>query len=383
MKEKNTVNQDSNIPWLDGLRGFAALWVLASHVQILSGLNGVKILSWGALAVDLFMILSGFLMAFHYLERQAKEPWTSRTTILKFWLRRFFRIAPLFYILLIISFLLGPWLGECRTVIASHWPATATSSLRYEDNSLFNFFIHISFIFGVLPEYSFRSPLPDWSIGLEMQFYLAFPFIMLLIAKWGPVVTTVLLLLICFCFKLLFPDFFHAFSMPAFLMIKLQVFLIGIWIAYSRWQGKMSFGLVISLVIGLIWVLIERNDQSLGRLVLIVVMFYLLDKDSLPATKLSRSLVKYLRMGLSTKIGIFFGEASYASYLLHLLIVIPLAAFLTTVPFYMHLNGVMRFFVCLITAAIPVYFFAWLLYLYVEKPGIKLGKKLISYLYRT
>jgi peptidoglycan/LPS O-acetylase OafA/YrhL len=68
---------------------------------------------------------------------------------------------------------------------------------------------------------------------------------------------------------------------------------------------------------------------------------------------------------------------------LHLLIVIPFAAFLTTIPFYMHLDGVMRFFVCLLAAIIPVYFLAWLLYCYVEKPGIRLGKKLISYLFKT
>jgi peptidoglycan/LPS O-acetylase OafA/YrhL len=60
-------SNEDHLPWLDGLRGLAALWVLISHVQILSGMKYVPVLSWGGLAVDLFMILSGFLMAHHYL----------------------------------------------------------------------------------------------------------------------------------------------------------------------------------------------------------------------------------------------------------------------------------------------------------------------------
>src|SRR3569832_20408 len=110
-----------HLPWLDGLRGFAALWVLASHVQILSGMHAVPVLSWGGLAVDLFMLLSGFLMAHHYVLRREREPWEDRSTFLIFWLRRFFRIAPLYYVLLVIALGLGPWLGEAREMIAQVW----------------------------------------------------------------------------------------------------------------------------------------------------------------------------------------------------------------------------------------------------------------------
>ena len=99
-------NNTDHLPWLDGLRGFAALWVLVSHAQILSGMRGIPVLSWGELAVDLFMLLSGFLMAHHYVLRQEKEPWDAKATFYTFWLRRFFRIAPLYYFLLFFALLL-------------------------------------------------------------------------------------------------------------------------------------------------------------------------------------------------------------------------------------------------------------------------------------
>ena len=113
------------------------------------------------------------------------DPWTAPATWRAFWLRRFFRIAPAYYLLLIVALLIGPWLGECRTLIAGPFPGTTTPIERYTDASFANIAAHVSFVFGALPAYAFRTPLPDWSIGLEMQFYAVFPFLMLLIGVRG------------------------------------------------------------------------------------------------------------------------------------------------------------------------------------------------------
>ena len=129
---------DSHVPWLDGLRGIAAFWVVVSHVQILTGLRYVAVLSWGDLAVDLFMILSGFLMANHYIQRRATEPWDQTRTAVRFWVRRFFRIAPLYYALLATAMLLGPTLGEYRTAISDVWTQAATPLDRYNNQTLAN-----------------------------------------------------------------------------------------------------------------------------------------------------------------------------------------------------------------------------------------------------
>lgn len=368
----------NHLPWLDGLRGIAAVWVLLSHLQILSGMRYLPVLSWGGLAVDLFMMLSGFLMAHHYIERKQNEPWHAKKTIVLFWVRRFFRIAPLFYLLLMMAFLIGPWLGECRLTIASIWPSTATPSARYNDNSLINLFTHMSFVFGILPDWAFRSPLPDWSIGLEMQFYLAFPFIMLSMAHVGPIKTSCLIILLCLGFRYFCSDLYHAFQMPSFLLIKLYVFLLGIWIAYSRSQGSMKQGFMVAIGIAFVWLVIERDQVALARIFLIMLMFYMMDNGTMPFSLQLNHLVLKTRKLLSHRVSVFLGDTSYAVYLLHLLIVLPIAAWLVTFPDYLMLPGGLRFLLCLVISLPLIYAGAWLLFNNVEKNGITLGKQLIK-----
>jgi len=77
---------------LDGLRGIAALWVLIGHAMLLTGWH-LPLIGDPDLGVDLFIMLSGFLMVFHYQLRQEKEPWSEISTWSNFWTRRFFRIS--------------------------------------------------------------------------------------------------------------------------------------------------------------------------------------------------------------------------------------------------------------------------------------------------
>ena len=63
----------SRVEGLDGLRALAAIWVLVGHCLLLTGWR-VPILGEPDLGVDLFIMLSGFLMVFHYQLRQDKEP---------------------------------------------------------------------------------------------------------------------------------------------------------------------------------------------------------------------------------------------------------------------------------------------------------------------
>lgn len=71
--------QGYRIACLDGLRGLAALWVLIGHAHILTGFR-VPIIGDPDLGVDLFVMLSGFLMVFHYQLRRKKEPWEAPST---------------------------------------------------------------------------------------------------------------------------------------------------------------------------------------------------------------------------------------------------------------------------------------------------------------
>jgi peptidoglycan/LPS O-acetylase OafA/YrhL len=374
----NQTRTSDHLPWLDGLRGCAAVWVLLSHIQILTGLKSYPILSWGSLAVDLFMILSGFLMAHHYMQRRVDKPWDSSKTISDFWIRRFFRIAPLYYVLLVIALLLGPLLGEYRSAIALVWPDTATPTERYYDQSFVNILSHMTFIFGLLPYFSFRSPLPDWSIGLEMQFYLVFPVIMFAILRIGSIKASLLVITLCVVTQSLFPQFFLQFPMPSFLPIKFYVFMIGIWIAISRDQKTMRTGFVISLSLVVIWVFFEKSQISVARVLLVISMFYLMNNGTLPSSVLLESGIAGIRNILSSRVSKFLGDTSYAVYLLHLIVLLPLVGEMTRLPEYQILAPGYRFLSCLIISIPIIYSLSWLLFNFVEKNGIKAGKAVLQ-----
>lgn len=367
----------AHVAWLDGLRGIAAFWVLASHVQILSGMRWVPVLSWGALAVDVFMMLSGFLMAHLALSRLATEPWSHATTWTHFWTRRFFRIAPLYYVLLILALMLGPFLGDMRELIAAQWPQTATSPHRYLDQSLGNALLHLSFIFGALPDYAFRTALPDWSIGLEMQFYLAFPLLFWLAGRITPIRAGLLGIGISATVLWFFPDYIARFEMPAFLPMKLAVFMFGMWIAFGRHESKMRPYLLASVVIALALCVLERGAQSVFRLALVVGMFYLMNDGSLPWPSPLANAVMRLREVLSSNFARFLGDTSFGVYLIHLLILLPVAGLLTHSTFYLGLPAIARFVLCLVCTALPAYSLAGLLHRWVEQPGIRLGSNLL------
>lgn len=67
---------------LEGLRGLASLWVVLGHICILTRFQ-IPILSDPAIGVDLFILLSGYLMAKNHVERKEQEPWNDSSTFKK------------------------------------------------------------------------------------------------------------------------------------------------------------------------------------------------------------------------------------------------------------------------------------------------------------
>jgi peptidoglycan/LPS O-acetylase OafA/YrhL len=362
-----------HVPYLNGLRGAASIWVFFSHILLLCG-TYIPIISWGGLAVDLFMMLSGYLMTHHYLLRQSREPWDHGSTWLAFWIRRIFRIAPLYYFLLFASLWMGPWLGQHREAIGEIWQASTAGNFRYTDMSMANVLAHASFAFGAMPQFATRTPLPDWSIGLEMQFYLAFPVLMLGFWRFGPFRTGVALVTVCLLLWWQFAGFFDRFEHPSFLPIKLYVFFIGMWVALSRANGSMKRALLVSLLVAGVFSVCERTYVSAVRVLLVAAFFYLMNNATLPTTNLVDRIIERLRFFLSTSIGTFLGNTAYGVYLVHLLVVIPVAGTLSLHPSYVGANGVLRFSICLLLTAPIVYSLAWVVYRSIELPGILIGK---------
>lgn len=364
-------------PELEGLRGLASLWVLLGHICLLVQCR-IPLLYDPGMGVDLFILLSGYLMAKNYQERREKEPWNSPDTFRKFWLRRFFRIAPLYYLLLVVALIFGSWFGEMRDIIASAWPTTATASSRYADHSAMNIFSHLTFIFGLLPAWSFRTVLPDWSIGLEMQFYLLFPFIMLLVMRYGFAVSATLLMVVCLAARWLFPDYFNAFPMPSMILIKLPLFLAGMLISHAVMQNNLRYCALALLAPVIAWQMhiAETHLRLLAECVMITGMTLLLWQPD--EENRLRRITATPRKLLTCRFSLFLGDVSYSVYLLHLMIVLPTIGLLVRYTGFAHQPPLIRFLIVTSIALPAVWLIAVALYHKVEKRGIALGKQLLS-----
>ena len=361
---------------LDGLRGIAALWVLVGHCAILTGLS-LPVLDKPDLGVDLFMMLSGFLMVFHYQLRAKDEPWSEPGTWIKFWARRYFRIAPLYYILLGLAFALGPAILAWHTVIDHFLRLKPYAPEIYIDGSLTNIAAHLSFLFGLLPAYSVRTPLPDWSLGLEMQFYAVFPALMLSTRKLGWVRTVIFTALTAAVITHATWHFSTRFPMPSFLPFKIDIFLAGMLLAESCREGRRTAAIYFALALVLAYQPFE-GEGSLERLAvreIMVVMFFLLVLNGLLPARLGNCARKIAAV-LSNNPFRWLGEISYSTYLLHLPIMSPVIAFII-LRWGHNISASARFIMAVLTVSAIVYPLSWLTYKIIETPGQAAGRAIL------
>uniref|UniRef100_A8GE29 Acyltransferase 3 n=1 Tax=Serratia proteamaculans (strain 568) TaxID=399741 RepID=A8GE29_SERP5 len=364
-------------PELDGLRGYASLWVVLGHICNLTNFN-MPILRTPSIGVDVFILLSGYLMAKNYTERQHFEPWDSPKTITSFWLRRFFRIAPLFYILLIVAVFFGDTFGYYRELISSVWIDAQADTDKYGDTSFSNLLTHISFMFGFLPYFSARTAIPDWSIGLEMQYYAIFPFLMLLIMKFGYMRSSVVLMASCVAVAYMAPEYFSSFPRPSMIIFKLPMFLAGMLIYKAVSDNKNHYVIIAMLAPLFSWFM----GYFISRGLVVIEVFLIIGLAALLIKHGENSIVnRFAILGksfLSTRLSRFLGEVSYSVYLLHLMIVIPTIGILVQYSWFVDLPSALRFLLVTATVLPVTYALSTLLFKYVEEKGIVLGKKLIK-----
>ncbi|WP_213981320.1 acyltransferase [Sphingomonas sp. dw_22] len=356
---------------LDGLRGLAALWVLLGHAMILTGFR-LPVMSRPDLGVDLFILLSGFLMVFQYRLRAEFEDWRRPAIWTAFWVRRFFRIAPLFYVLLAAALIAGPAIYADRVAIDSFLGQALQPPERYLDHGPANIAAHLSFVFGLLPAYAYRTPLPDWSLGLEMQFYAVFPFLVLLGRRigwaWGA-------LAIGACGALIAVMANRAglhFPMPAFLPLKLHLFLCGMLIAadHGGQRGRLLLHLGVAMLLAILPIGGATDMLHLAVRELIVLTFF-----GLIHLRTTGAVGAISRV-LGSKPFHWLGELSYGTYLLHLLILQPVAAWAIG-QFGRDIGAPARFALVVGIVAPITYGIAFMTYRLVELPGQALGKALL------
>ena len=368
------------LAFLDGLRGIASLWVLVGHAMFLTGYK-MMILAEPDMAVELFIIISGFLMTYHYQAREAREPWMAPDTWKTFWVRRFFRIAPLYFVCLALAIYFGPDLWQARLDAASIMPGGVAEQARYADRyldqSLTNILMHVSFVFGATWTHNFRTALPDWSIGLEMQYYLVFPFLMIAVLKLGRVVGMALLVGVMALAGTWLDRSGFVIGAYSMLPMKFHLFAAGMLMAMtlkvdSKWRWLLIFGAIAVIFVPLGG---GRSAMHRGIKIGIVLGFLaLLYKDRLPGIlQWPKGLLDRV---FSNRASRWLGDVSYGVYLIHLLVMLPVCGWLALS--FPTLEPLPRFLAALTLTCVLTYGLAWLCYRFIEEPGIALGRKMAA-----
>lgn len=347
--------------YIDSLRGIAVLLVILVHIYYVLDntadyfdYDGIFliVIRGGAYGVQLFFIVSAYtLMMSHY--NRLDEPNKTRS----FFIRRFFRIAPMYY-LAIIYFTLDKYLQFNLT--DPDFSAIPVRSL------LSNVF----FTNALIPEHTNNYVPGGWSVSVEFLFYFTLPLICQKIKSFN---SALLLFLITLVVAIMVDPYIKAHTQfPYFheynFFVQLPVFPLGI-MAYfylNREQHEvkpMAWIFTALLIFVFCYVSVPKNIMfSLVFVLLLIIQS------------------KYKFSLLSNKLLASIGKVSFSMYLVHFAVIYLFNRF----HFY-HVFEVSDFVTCLlnfvlmyIIVAILTYIISSVTYRVIELPGQNLGRKIIK-----
>ena len=152
-------------PDIDGLRALAVLPIVLCHL-------GIERFAGGYVGVDIFFVISGYLIGGIVLDQIHRGTYSASA----FYIRRFRRIVPALVVTLAVT-------TAAMCVVALPYP------LREYGNSLIAAMLSVSNFFFWLTAGYFEAPaatkplLHTWSLAVEEQYYLIFPFLMFLVGR--------------------------------------------------------------------------------------------------------------------------------------------------------------------------------------------------------
>lgn len=294
---------DRRILALDGLRGLMTIFVLVSHFfgEVAHGVKGVMV---GWIAVDMFFVLSGFLIGRLIIERRRHQNFFA-----VFYVRRFCRLIPLYSLVVVVTALLMWWIDRAWMDADVRFPVWSYLSFTQ------TFFMVADGHIGA------HWLAPTWTLAVEEHFYLVAPALLVFAPRrWLPHLLVALALL---AVALRLAVFGFGFGSPMIAMVMLpfraDLLLCGILAAlayttpgirWERWLPALRTAPLASLlaVIGLQQVS-DAAFQIWNPFVLGIGCSCLILAIVLDAPEAARFKSRALR---------FCGDTSYAVYLVHL-----------------------------------------------------------------
>ncbi len=154
-------------PDIQGLRALAVLVVMIFHWDY-------SLLPSGFIGVDVFFVISGYLMTAILLNRKDSVSFIAQ--LKQFYISRLKRIVPVYYFVLILAVVLFSVILIQQDF--AFFKDSVVSAIQFTSN---NYFAHFGDYFA--PASDELPLLHTWSLAVEMQFYLFYPFVILLIPR--------------------------------------------------------------------------------------------------------------------------------------------------------------------------------------------------------
>lgn len=362
------------------LRGLAALMVVFGHYC--GYLNGVysdpnigpKLFPNAAFSVDVFFIISGFIMVYS-TNRSLKRP------VVDFFIKRFFRIFPVYYFVLIATLLIYyldfsslSFTGEAESI-----------------SSIIKSFLLIPLdISAQAPFYGYSLVQTAWTLSYEIYFYIVFGVSMLFSIKYRSIICITFIIAACVLIQYFHTKGFTTFPYDVtYSKVNAMSGLLFI-------SNPIVLDFVIGIIIGEIYFKIKNkywNNTAIFYIAIGMVLFAanawvstfgaghgLIWKHGLLAGGIATFLFcgllyidKYQKLSLPKWV-YYFGAISYSLYIAHIplqLIIGKMQMQIFAIPLD---NGFVKF-ICMVALAIYV---AAILHKFIEQPFIKLSRRLCS-----
>jgi peptidoglycan/LPS O-acetylase OafA/YrhL len=191
------------LEFVDGLRGFACLYVVVYHFFLLWPVapDGsasvaflplqllVKFAAFGHIGVNIFLALSGFCLFYPICRRAAgRSHMLPPLKVKEYARRRARRILPAYLAVVVVCSVLPLWTVWAAYVYPFPTPA--------------EFLTHLALIHNLLPSTVLTVNSSLWSLGLEAQLYILFPVLIVLFRRTGPIRFSVIVFVGCLAFRL-------------------------------------------------------------------------------------------------------------------------------------------------------------------------------------
>ncbi len=365
------------IPEIEGLRGWLAWAVVASHLPLILNIQwfgvGMFAPALGAWSVQLFILVSGFVISGLVIDKQ--ERWSP------FIIRRAFRIFPAYLVALALGAAFTPLAieGLARAAWASdplswYWNSTVERHASTLAHPVEHWALHLTLLQGlvpndVLPWSSVTLLGPAWSLSLEWQFYLIAPALVWAMRSrtWAP-----WLVLAAFISAELYRrGVFGEFGNYSSLLGGLWWFIIGMATRLSLpWLQKTAIPLAPTVFAAFGLCLVARDLTP----VFIWIAFAALLSRPAPEAPLDQVFRKMASKLLASKTAMAAGARSYSVYVIH----IPIMNLLVYLMPLDRLNQWEALIILTLAATGLTVIASELLYRYVEQPTIRLGARLAA-----